>query len=206
MSCKSGFASAFVSFSFLLALMAPRSAFAGVNVSLSGSMENTSNALEKNRDNSVSANISTNLGAHILIGITHRRSFENRTGYKRAQTDVPNTYAYIPFKDNGESVTNSLDLTVIPYNGLVSPFIFGGLARRDYKSTTIYPGSIYHSSQSLFPIPNYGFGFMVALGGGFNLKITQTFTPGSQVAIEDGIEVAKSVKDTYTQVGIGYRL
>lgn len=180
-------------------------ALAGINVSLSGSIESTSNALEKSRDNSISANLSTNLGEHILIGITHRRSFENKTGYKRAQADE-NTYLYIPFKDNGESTTNSLDLTIIPYNGLVSPFIFGGVARREYESTMMYLGSTYHSRQSLFPIPNYGFGLMVQLGGGFNLKITQTFTPGTQIALEDGEEVAKVVKDSYTQVGIGYRI
>lgn len=188
-----------------LAFSPATSAWASINVSLSGSVENTSNALEKSRDNSISANLSTSLGEHVLIGITHRRSFENKTGYKRAQAD-DNTYLYIPFKDNGQSTTNSLDLTIIPFNSVVSPFVFGGIARRDYESTMVYLGSTYHSKQSLFPIPNYGFGLMVQLGGGFQLKITQTFTPATQIALEEGVEVAKVVNDSYTQVGIGYRL
>lgn len=183
------------------------SSYAVISVSLSGSAENTSNALEKYRNNAVSANISLGLGNHVLIGLTHRRSFEHKDGYKRAETKEPNQYAYLPFKDYGISLTNSLDLTIIPYNGLISPFVFGGVASRQYQNEITILDTNSRSSGTLFPIPNYGFGTMIQLGMGFQLKITQTYTPGVQTYLdEDGQEANRVVKDSYSQVWLGYKI
>lgn len=195
-------------FGLILGLMLPSpSLFAAVSISLSGTAENTSNALEKYRTNAVSANISLGLGQHILLGVTHRRSFEHKDGYKRTEGTQPDTYVYLPFKDFGTSITNSLDLTIIPYNGLISPFIFGGVASRQYENEILFLENKIRSSQTLFPIPNYGFGTIIQLGRGFQLKITQTYTPGVQTILDDdGQETNRMVKDSYSQIWIGYKI
>jgi hypothetical protein len=180
---------------------------AAINVGLSGSVENSNNALEKYRNHAVSANVSLGLGSHLLIGLTHRRSFDYKTGLKKTElSGQPNAYAYIPFQDNVESITNSLDLTIIPFNGLVSPFIFGGVARRDYFNKFEFLGNTIRSKATLFPIPNYGAGVMVQLGRGFQLRITQTYSPGVKTILDNGEERNLSVRDTYSQVWIGYKL
>jgi hypothetical protein len=197
---KSLFASA------LFALLAGTSAQAAINISLSGSSEISNAALERYRSNSISANVSLGLGQHFLIGLTHRRSFDNKVGLKRAENAETKALEYIPFEDNGESTTNSFDLTIIPYNGVISPMVFGGVARRDYFNEIEFMGSRIVSRQTMFPIPNYGFGTIIQLGAGMHLKITQTYSPGVQTTLEDGEEISRLVKDSYTQIWLGYRI
>jgi hypothetical protein len=192
--------------SALFALLAGTSAQAAINISLSGSSEISNAALERYRSNSVSANVSLGLGNHFLLGITHRRSFDNKMGLKRAENAETKTLEYIPFEDNGESTTNSFDLTIIPYNGVISPMVFGGVARRDYYNEIQFMGSRIVSRQTMFPIPNYGFGTIIQLGAGMHLKITQTYSPGVKTTLEDGEEISRLVKDSYTQIWLGYRL
>ncbi len=188
-------------------LFCQQTSYAAISLGLTGASEKTTNALEKTTSNQISANVSLGLGNHILIGLTHRRSFEYKTGYKKASTNNPNIFVYIPYRDNGESLTNSLDLTIVPYNGLISPFIFGGVARRDYRNEIFFLDQNIPSKYSMFPIPNYGFGTAIQLGMGFQLKITQTYTPGIETVLsETGEENTKMVKDSYTQVWVGYKI
>ncbi len=179
---------------------------AAISISLSGSSEISNAALEKYRSNSISANVSLGLGSHLLIGLTHRRSFDNKVGLKRQENVELKAYDYFPFEDNGINTTNSMDLTVIPYNGIVSPMIFGGVARRDYYNEISFLGSRIISKQTLFPIPNYGFGMVIQLGMGMQLKVTQTYSPGIRTTLEEGKEISREVKDSYTQIWLGYRL
>ena len=179
---------------------------ASVSVSLSGSSETSNAALERYHTNSISANVSLGLGNHFLIGLTHRRSFDNKVGLKKQEVTETKSYDYLPFEDNIESVTNSVDLTVIPFNGTISPMIFGGIAKRDYFDQLDFMGRRSISKQTLFPIPNYGFGVVIQLGMGMQLKVTQTYSPGIQTTLEDGTEISKVVKDSYSQIWIGYRL
>ncbi len=192
--------------SALFALLAIPSAQAAMNISLSGSSEISNAALERYKSNSISANVSLGLGDHFMVGMTHRRSFDNKVGLKRTENAETKALEYIPFEDNGESTTNSVDLTIIPYNGVISPMVFGGVARRDYYNEIEFMGSRIISRQSMFPIPNYGFGTIIQLGAGMHLKITQTYSPGVQTTLEDGEEISRLVKDSYTQIWLGYRL
>ncbi len=193
--------------SLLTCVTLTSSAQAAISVGLTGSSEKGTNGLEKSTSNQISANVSLGLGQNILIGLTHRRDFQNKTGYKKASTDNPNIFVYIPYKDNVESTTNSLDLTIVPYNGLISPFIFGGVAKRDYRDEIVFLDQNIPSHYTMFPIPNYGFGTAIQLGMGFQLKITQTYTPGIETILtESGQETTRVSKDSYTQVWIGYKL
>src|SRR5689334_16080661 len=92
---------------------------AAISISLSGSSENSNAALEHYRSNSVSANVSLGLGDHFMVGITHRRSFDYKSGLKRQAAADEKSFEYSPFKDNVESITNSVDLTIIPFNGVI---------------------------------------------------------------------------------------
>ncbi|HYX33667.1 MAG TPA: hypothetical protein VE954_11175 [Oligoflexus sp.] len=192
--------------SALLALLTATHAQAAISISLSGSSELSNAALERYRSNSISANVSLGLGQHFLIGLTHRRSFDNKVGLKKQENVEAKVYEYLPFEDNGISTTNSMDLTIIPYNGMISPMVFGGLARRDYFNEISFMGSRIVSRQTMFPIPNYGFGTIIHLGAGMQLKITQTYSPGIQTTLEDGQEISRIVKDSYTQIWLGYRI
>ncbi len=192
--------------SALLALLTATRAQAAISISLSGSSELSNAALERYRSNSISANVSLGLGQHFLIGLTHRRSFDNKVGLKKQENVEAKVYEYLPFEDNGISTTNSMDLTIIPYNGMISPMVFGGLARRDYFNEISFMGSRIVSRQTMFPIPNYGFGTIIHLGAGMQLKITQTYSPGIQTTLEDGQEISRIVKDSYTQIWLGYRI
>jgi hypothetical protein len=190
----------------LLALLTDTEVKAAMNISLSGSSEVSNAALERYKSNSISANVSLGLGDHFQLGLTHRRSFDNKVGLKRAENAETKALEYLPFEDNGISTTNSVDLTVIPYNGVISPMVFGGVARRDYFNEIQFMGNRIVSKQTMFPIPNYGFGTIIQLGAGMHLKITQTYSPGVQTTLEDGEEISRLVKDSYTQIWLGYRL
>ncbi len=181
-------------------------AWGAVTINLSGSAQNSNANLEKSTSHAISANIGLGLGEYVSIGLTHRRSYINNGGQKKGVNPTHTAYMYIPFQERTESVTNSVDLTLIPYTGIVSPFIFGGVARRDYLNQFDYQGSRTTSTQSLYPVPNYGLGLAVQLGAGFQLKLTQTISPGKETTVDAGVEKVREVRDTYTELWLGYKL
>ncbi len=182
------------------------SAKASIRIGLSGSASKSNFSLETHRTSAISANVSLAITDYFHVGITHRRSFENKSGLRRAEVSGDQSYVYLPFEDNTESITNSVDLTAYLYQGQVSPFIFGGVARRDYYSEIEYLEQRIRSRTTLFPVPNYGLGAAIILSREFRLRITQTYTPGVRTVIEDGEEKSNVVKDSYTQIGITYQL
>jgi hypothetical protein len=114
---------------------------------------------------------------------------------------------YYEFKDDTKEVTNFCDLTVILYQGMVSPFVFGGVARKDYYTKVSYPGTTYTSHIPLPLSQRYGLGVSLTLNREFRMKITQTFSPGVKIDLVDNTtEVAKKFVGTTTEVGISMRL
>ncbi len=182
-------------------------AWATVSINLSGSAQKSSANLETTSRNTVSANIGLNLGQYVSIGLTHRRSYEDTLGQKKATNAARTEYVYLPFQDVTDSTTNSIDLTLIPYSGIVSPFIFGGVAHRTYYNRYDYNAYRVESKLAVWPVPNYGFGIAIQLGGGFQLKVTQTFTPGKETTIdEDKVEHERKVLDRYAEIWLGYKI
>ena len=179
---------------------------ANIRIGLSGSASKSNFSLETHRTSAISANISLAISNYVHIGLTHRRSFENKSGLKRTEASGSEDYVYLPFEDNTENITNSIDLTVYLYQGQVSPFIFGGVARRDYYTEIEYLDQRVKSRTTLFPVPNYGLGAAIILSREFQLRITQTYTPGVRTVIENGEEKSDIVKDSYTQIGVTYKL
>lgn len=195
----------FGALTFLSSSLIADYAIAGMQINLSGSAQNSTANLEKTKAHSVSANMGLSLGQYASIGVTHRRSYSDTTGNKKGRLADGST-VYIPFADRTETWTSSLDLTLIPYTGIISPFIFGGVARRDYFNQFDYLGTRIVSKQTLWPVPNYGGGIAIQLGQGFQLKVTQTFSPGKETEIVEGLEKTKEVRDTYTELWLGYKL
>ncbi|MFW7380164.1 MAG: hypothetical protein ACOH5I_15225 [Oligoflexus sp.] len=177
-----------------------------VNIGLSGSASTSNFSLETHRSTAMSANISIGLWSFLHIGLTHRRSFENKSGFKKA-SPTPTSYSYIEFRDNTESVTNSVDLTLFLSQGTISPFVFGGVARRDYITEIEFQDQRVRSTTTLYPVPNYGVGASIRLSMKFQLNLTHTFTPGLKTTVDDnGEENSSVVNDSYTQMGITYRI
>ena len=183
------------------------SAFATISINLSGTSQTSTANLEKSKGGSVTANIGLSLGQYFSIGVTHRRAFSDDEGLKKGRNADATAYLYIPFRERTETITNSVDLTIIPYTGIVSPFLFGGVARRDYYNQFDFQGTRTTSTQTLYPVPNYGLGLAIQLGAGFQLKVTQTFSPGKETTVDDAnVEKVKEVRDTYTEFGLGYKI
>lgn len=181
-------------------------AYGAISVGLSGSTSQSSYSLETQKSSVVSANVSVAITRFLRIGLTHRRSFLEKSGLKKTQSEDQTQTIYFEFEDNTDVVSNSIDLTVVLYPGQISPFVFGGVARRDYYTEVRYPFSESKGQTTLPAVPNYGVGFAVQLNRNFSLKITHTFTPGISTTLEDGEEITESVNDTYTQLGISYRI
>ena len=114
---------------------------------------------------------------------------------------------YIPFKDQSETISNSINLTVILYRGFASPFIFGGVTRKDYTSTVTLGDQSSTQKFSMPIAPNFGAGISFKISRSFSFKITETLSPGLQTYFDDsGEEQKKKVNDTYTELGISYNL
>ena len=178
--------------------------FGAISVGLSGASSKSNYSLETQKSSIISANVSVSFLSFLRVGLTHRRSFTEKTGLKKAET--PSQVIYYEFEDNTDIITNSIDLTAVLYPGVVSPFVFGGIARRDYYTEVRYPGSEAKGETTLPAVPNYGAGLAIRLSHQFSLKITQTYTPGIATTIENGEEVSRVINDTYSQIGISYQL
>lgn len=189
----------------LYCVFTPEAALGTINVGISGSNSSSSFFLESHKSTTISANVAIEVASFMHLGLTHRRSFIRKDGLKKEEISA-GEYSYFSFTDNTDIVTNSIDVSIYPYRGLVSPFIFGGVARRDYYTKVSYRGYTGKKRETLPAVPNYGFGLAVMLSRSFNLKITQTYTIGRGTVLEEGQEVEQQVRDAYTQLGIGYKL
>ena len=192
-------------------MLSSSTAYSYVNLGISGFTSLANVDLEKVNNNSISASVGVGLLSNLIIGINHRRIYSNRDGYKRNSYTDSNTNSdymvYIPFKDQSETISNSINLTVILYKGFTSPFIFGGVTRKDYTSTVTL-GEQSSTQKFSMPIaPNFGAGVSFKISRSFSFKITETLSPGLQTYFDDeGNEQKKKVNDTYTELGISYNL
>ena len=189
-------------------LVSSSKAFGGMTLGMAWSDSQSNLGLEKLQSNNINGNVSFDIWDHIQLGVTGRKEYEKRTGLKRTTTQDGSEYIYFTFKDISETITTSVDLTLVIYNGPISPFIFGGVARREYKTLIEYPefNLRQETKDSLAAVPNGGYGIAIFLTKGFSLKFTQTFTEGQRVTIDGDKRIETKVYDQYTQVGLNYRI
>lgn len=191
----------------------PSPIIAGVAIGLSGSAANNNLGLETSRNNAVSANVNFDILEWLRIGFTHRRSLESGTGYKRYSEG--GREFFVEFDSETRQTINSLDLIVVLYNGIVSPYIFGGVAHKDYEvAVNCSAVCSTNAHRTMFPVENYGFGVGIYLSREFSLKISETYSPGYAIVTEGGLpvlddlgnELVRKRRDSYTQIGITYHL
>jgi hypothetical protein len=178
----------------IAALVSPK-AYGAISLSLSGTSEASHQGQVSSREVAGSLRVGLGLGEHFQIGLSHRRSEERTTTLTTENFEL---------KSKLGVVTNGLDLTVILYNGLVSPYLFGGVAVKDYSIESNYsePAEV----NGVYA-PMYGLGMQIFLNQDFSLKLNQTFTPSERiVGYADGKPIKKDILDSYLEVGITYRL
>ena len=186
----------------------PATARSTINVGLSG-FGSTSNAgLESYTSNSGTVSVSLGLLNHLRVGVNHRRQFEDRKGLKEISRSTGTVY--LPFKSKLDSSTYSVNLTVVLYNGIVSPYVFGGMANKYYTSKFVYDLDVPQTDTTKFEllnVPTYGFGFAFFINKNFSLKTSQTFSEGKTITVNpDGEKEEATPIDSYTQVGITYTM
>ncbi|MGE0173810.1 MAG: outer membrane beta-barrel protein [Oligoflexales bacterium] len=177
------------------ALFVPTHAFSIITLGLSGTAETTNSDYLSKRDHAVSFRTGVSLGDHFQVGLAHRRSADEEVNTDKG------------YRVESESITNSADLTFIPFTGYVSPYVFGGQSLKTVK------GKYYSVEQGTFDIPEstttpviYGFGIQVFLNANFSLRVSQTYSPSERKLKIDGVEDKKKTLDSYTEVGINYKL
>ena len=187
----------------LMLFTAPAHAY--FSLDLSGNMSDSYVDLEEHVDTTATASAMMGLGDYFIISVGYQREVENKSGFRKAQTG-DNNVMYYKFTDDSEQNTVFSDLTVILSNGMFSPFIFGGIARKDFYTKISYPGTVYKSHIPM-PLTNrYGFGFSLMLSREFRLKVTQTFSPGLKTELDDRqAEVQRKFVSTTTEIGISIR-
>ena len=80
----------------------------------------------------------------------------------------------------------------------MAPFVFGGVAQREYFTEYRIPNQTTKLSLK-DDLPNYGLGLQIRLNRHFSLKLSQTFTPGTSVSLDEN-EVEKDILDSHSQV------
>lgn len=178
---------------------------AGLNLELAGSGSQSNAGLTQQKDSSGSVSVGMDMGTHFQIGLSHRESIRDQSGLREIINGT--TASYEAFASRTHAIINSVNFTIILYNGVISPYVFGGIARHQYNTEIM---TLTTESQDKFTIPmvpNYGFGFAIYLNENFSLKITQTFSPGIKTTLDTtGQKVDKIVKDSYLDIGIRYKM
>ncbi len=190
--------------SVMASLLMASPAYAYLSFGLAGSGSTTHGGWEVKDEMSASGTISLDLGSYFRIGYTHRQSREQKDGYKFTSTSS-GQIGYYEFQSNVRTIANSVDLTLVLYQGeLLTPFIFGGIACKKYlvKSLDLNGTTQYEVPDC--PVPNGGFGLAFTLNQNFSLRFSRTYSPG-QVYSPTG-EKPRNVLDSYSQVGITYKL
>lgn len=187
----------------LTSLLAAPPAYSFVSFGIAGSGSTTSGGWESSDELSASGSISLDLGSYFRVGFTHRQGTENKGGYKFTKT-ASGEVGYYQFESNVKTISNSVDLTLVLYQGeLLTPFIFGGIACKKYqvKALDLEGRTEYETPDC--PVPNGGFGLAIALSERFSLRFSKTYSPGKLFYPTGEME---ATLDSYSQVGISYKL
>lgn len=183
-------------------------AYAGVFVSGSISSASFNNGLQTQESAGGSGTVGFELGQYIRLGYTHKRQIQTREGWMgdtEGECVFPDTLdTCIEFKESTYVIADSLDLTLVLYNGeLIAPYLLGGLILKtiDYKINRA-DGKRDHV-RGFAPGPNLGGGLHIRLNRKFALKLQYTVSPG-KVHRPDRTE--RDVWDRDASLGLTYQL
>lgn len=147
--------------------------------------------------------VAFDLGSHFRLGLTHREENNTQEGYVLNTADS----AYYLKNQKMLITSNSIDLTLIIYYGkIVVPFIQGGAIIKDYAVTDTIAGLSSSSSIQSPPVPNAGIGTNIVLNRNFSLKLSYNVSPGYKIADPTDQDQIEAVWDSYTSIGVTYKL
>lgn len=186
-------------------ILIPNQALAGFSFDLTGSGTKSAAGATTNNDSAVTAGVGVDLGDHFQLGLSYRVSNDNAVGLRAIQ--VGNQTGLVDYESDTRTVIKALNLAIILYNGIVSPYVFGGIAHHEYYFRTELAGQMDEDRKVVPQLINYGGGFTVYLNQNFGLKISQTFSPGEKLVVTPDYRIeTKKVLNSYLEVGVRYRL
>lgn len=148
-----------------------------------------------------SGSIAIDLGRYVRLGYTHRQEYQSTQGW----TKEDNNAQYIDFYNLTHLTSNSVDLTVILYEGeLLVPYIVGGGVIKTYRFENRKAGITEKSDPlTMPPVPNLGTGVGLRLNRDFTLKLSYVASPG--YTQEPNGEI-KGTWDKYSTLQLTYQL
>lgn len=191
----------------LASLLESTITYGAVSIGLSGFGASTRWDLEKRLTTRGSASLSFGLGPFLSLGVAASRATTKSEGIQEISGQ------YYEFKGRLEELKYDLRGTIILYRGLVSPYLFGGIANRYVTKVDYFPSveQEFRLDHKDLQTPTYGFGIAVNLNRNFSLKVTQTYThvTAKILVVDETLPSQRSKKDqrsidSYTQVGINY--
>lgn len=182
------------------------SPIAHATVYITGSVSDSSSNLSTQTYQSVAASgsLAVDMGRYMRIGITHKQEQQKSEGYKDiAEEGQP--AQYVPVTSRTQITSNSLDLTLILYEGAVMmPYLNIGAIVKNYNISEIQAGVEKRVTGVSGPMPNLGLGVGIRLNKDFTLKISHLVSPGESDDPFDDKE-ARTVLDRSTSVGLTYQ-
>lgn len=184
--------------------------FGTVYVTGSVSASTSNVPMQTNQSQAGSGSLAVDLGQYIRIGLTHKQEFQVSSGYKdTAETDSTTTETpsnYVEVASRTHVVSNSLDLTLILYEGQIFlPYLTIGGVVKNYRFDTEEAGQSPKSIKgSVGPVPNVGAGIGFRLNKEFTLKFSFTASPG--LTQKPGETEPKGAWDKNTSIGLTYQL
>jgi hypothetical protein len=185
-----------------LGLTYGKSCQADVYFTLSGNTQNSNLIFQSVRSRIISGTAALDIGSFMRLGVTHRQKFEDNQEYVLISDADPNNIIVENTKSSIHQTSNSLDLTLVLYEGaLITPYINGGVVFKNYRITS---SDADNKSVVLPPQPSGGFGLGIMLSREFSLKISYTISPGMRWNPDRSR--ADRVLDNYTELGITYKI
>lgn len=191
-------------------MLAAQSAYAiGMGLELSGSVSDESAEWVNDKRSSVSGGISFDIGSHLQLGVTHR--IDDRSQTSAEPMVLENGQRISEITSISHTVSNSVNLAIILYNGMVSPYVFFGAEKRSLSEAIFkVNGQVAQRVREQDPgavNPTWGMGLAIFLNTNFRLKIRQTFGVGYKYYIDQDSQVQiKQAQNQYLEVGIEYKL
>lgn len=175
---------------------------ADVYFTLSGNTQNSNLIFQSVRSRIISGTAALDVGSFMRLGVTHRQKFEDNQEYILINDADPDNIIVENTKSSIHQISNSIDLTLILYEGtLITPYINGGVVFKNYRITS---SSSENKAVVLPPQPSGGVGLGIMLSREFSLKISYTVSPGMRWNPDRSR--ADRVLDNYTELGITYKI
>lgn len=191
--------------------VAGQTAWATVHLSVGGSASTNNLPLQTYESRSGNASVAFDLGRYVRLGYTHEQQIKETTGWEEDKDEAgSDTGTYTATYNKAHVIANSIDLTIVLYEGSVFvPFLVTGAVVNTYNfenRKVMADGSELVSTPirtTVPPVPQGGLGVGVRLNRDFTLKLSYIASQGN--AQEPDGEI-RGVWDKKTNISLTYQL